>query len=255
MTEQTEVTKIDVEFISNMLSEVLNEFVGSRDNIAMLKNVGTFPADVLDEVLGVYDDTHDITTKEMVAKRNYQVEIKEALLETCKYVTEITGFKCDTYVVPTKNFPNLKTSLTCYCPKLKLNFYFETLFRVPDNRDFVYYDLAPNGMYARMHNEYKSIHEAIRLEKNIIDYEMPYEYVTKSSEEKREYILDVIRQLASRKCYVGGAIDPRFPQREPEDESEDESDNEQRMMMNLIEMMMYHPDNPHDFDYYDDSIF
>lgn len=238
--------------LSGMLSDVLQEFAYSRGKIACLKNY-KMTGDILDEVISSLDGTRDIRTLNIISERNYQAEIIAALTETCEYVTDITGFKCGPMVIEAKNFPGLKSSMMCYCPKLKLNFYFETLYKVPTGREFVYYDITPNSMYARLHDEYTTIHEVIRLERKIYDYEIHGNYLNKSSKERREYILDVIKQFTSVNCYVGGHIDPRFPLPEPMEESDsDTEEKEKDIMMQLVDMMVNHPDNPKDFEGFDD---
>lgn len=240
--------KMDFANIENVLNESIKHLLDNR-KIMFLNTKYEITNDYLDEVLDSIDGSRDLTSIDMVVERMTQQEFVDAFNSIAKYVTEITGFKCGKYTINSKSHKNLSTMLHCYCPKLKINLYFETLYKLEPGREFMYYDITPDSSYARTHNERTLIHENIRGEHKIIEYELDISYFTMTESEKRNYVLNIIRELTSRKTYVGGAIDPRFPQREPEDESASDSEDEEKMINRIARLMSYFP---HYFDQYDE---
>lgn len=241
--------------MENILNESIKYLLDSR-KITFPDTKYEITNDYLDEVLDSIDGSRDLTSTTMVVERLNQQETIDAFDSIAKYVTKITGFKCGKYTINSKSNKNLSTMLHCYCPKLKFNLYFETLYKLQPGREFMYYDITPDSSYARNHNERVLVHENIRGEHKIIEYELDASYFTMTESEKRNYVLNIIHELASRKAYVGGAIDPRFPQREPEDESDSDSEDEERKIINrIVGLMTYSPHNFDQFGNFRDDIF
>jgi hypothetical protein len=245
---------MDDSHAKNLLNDLITHVIGPR-NIALPRKYA-ITTEYLDEVLSVVDDTRDLAKLTMTCERNIQPEVLDVYENIAKHVTEITGFKCGKYTINSKPYKNLSTVLHCYCPKLKLNLYFETFYKVQQGNEFVYYDLSRDGSYARIHKEFHTIHECIRSEHKIIEYECDVSVITMTSEERRKYVLGVISEYTKKYPYVGGYIDPNFPQDEPADESDEDSDEESRRILNtIIGQMVYSPHNFDQFGNFRDDLF
>jgi len=94
---------------------------------------------------------------------------------------------------------------TWWCPELKLAFYTGGMFLLPTEYQWLYTDITKGSTYARRHCEFQLIRERIRMDQNIMMFEIPRAYNGWNADSRKKFVDEIIHHYTHKMPFVGGA--------------------------------------------------